>query len=436
MTTAEVKLWGTRIGAVSIEDDSTYCVFRYDPEFAKSGKQLSPLMMPLSEDNYTFTNLPLTSFNGLPGLLADSLPDKFGNTVIDAWLDSLGRSRDSFNAVERLCYIGTRGMGALEFFSNMRENMSKDEKIKLEQLIQISNDVLLDRMSVSAKGTEALKQLINVGTSAGGARPKAILAYNDKTKEFRTGQVDVGQGFSYWIVKFDGVSNKVTQHEDNLTMFTRIEYAYYLMAIAAGIKMSESRLYHEGDLFHFMTKRFDRVEVDGKVEKLHMQTLAALIHRDYNDAGTVSYEYVVQVMNLLQLPASEIRQFFKRMVFNVMARNQDDHIKNIAFLMGRDGKWNLSPAYDMTYAHNPTGKWTAAHQMLINGKKSNITLEDIMHSASVMNIKLKDAKKIIAEVTAAILQWDQFAKTAKLDEQTTVLIQKDFILLPTNNLEK
>jgi serine/threonine-protein kinase HipA len=430
MTTAEVRLWGTKIGAVSIGDDSPYGYFQYDPDFVKSGIPVSPLMMPLSDATYSFLSLSLESFHGLPGLLADSIPDKFGNAVIDAWLASIGRSKASFNVVERLCFIGKRGMGALEFFPSKSKDLSKDDEIRIDQLVGLSNEILSKKKSFSVNGKGSLQQLLDVGTSAGGARAKAIVAFNGKTNEFRSGQVEAGEGFSYWIIKFDGVGNNQDKDEDNTAFFTRVEYAYYLMALCAGIKMSESRLFIENNRYHFMTKRFDRIETgNGQIDKAHMQTLSALTHLDYNQPGSLSYEGACQEMGALGLSHDEIEQFFKRMVFNVMARNQDDHLKNISFLMDRKGTWSLSPAYDVTYAHNPDGKWTSAHQMRINGKSRDISLEDLKQSAAAMAIKPRNAEKIIAEVSEALTRWDDFAKKAFLGKKTADFIQNNFLFL-------
>lgn len=428
MNVAEVKLWGTTIGAVSIDDDSKYCNFKYDSSFIRSGIELSPIMMPLSDEIYTFNALPLESFHGLPGLLADSIPDRFGQAVINSWLASIKRSKESFTVVENLCLVGKRGMGALEFYPIQSIKTSKDEEIKIQELVNKSNEILLERADMSFTGDNALNDLIKVGTSAGGARAKAIVAYNEDTKEFRSGQIDALPGFSYWIIKFDGIDNPYDENKN--VSYTKIEYAYYLLALEAGINMNESRLYEENGLFHFMTKRFDRVQTkDGKTDKLHMQTLGAIMHRDYNQSGEVSYEEAVQVMRKMGINQTDIIQFFKRMVFNVMARNQDDHIKNISFLMNRRGTWSLSPAYDMTYAYNPVGKYTAAHQMTINGKMRDITIDDIKRCAKMMDIKDNAANKIIDEVYHAISKWDDFARDANLDEKIANKIKQCFDLL-------
>lgn len=421
MRVAKVMLWGTQIGAVSIDEDSQFCSFRYSPQFAKSGIELSPIMMPLSNSIYQFKTLSLESFNGLPGLLSDSIPDRFGNALINAWLISNGRTIDSFNAIERLCYVGIRGMGALEFLPDINHAFNEIEEVEIEQLVELSDKVLNQKENITVSDKNNLKEIIKVGTSAGGARAKAIIAYNEETKEIKSGQIYAGKGFSYWILKLDGVDQKEE------TSQTRIEYAYYLMAKAAKIEMSESRLLFENNRYHFMTKRFDRIVLeDGKMDKIHMQTLGAMLHIDYNQPGLISYEEVVHLMQKLGLKKEEKEQFFRRMVFNVMARNQDDHVKNISFLMNRKGIWSLSPAYDVTYAFNPNGRWTSKHQMLINGKRSDITKYDLLKSAKSMEIKESKAIEIILDVSNAIARWSEFARESFLEDEIIMYIKNKF----------
>ncbi len=422
MIVAEVKLWKTRIGAVSIDEDSSFCTFKYDPQFIKSGMNVSPIMMPLSEITYQFRTLSLESFKGLPGLLSDALPDRYGTAIINAWLVANGRTVESFNVIEQLCYIGTRGMGALEFFPDKNKASNQTEEIEIDRLVEFSNQILNQKENTVAIDKDDLKEIVKVGTSAGGARAKAIIAYNEETGVIKSGQLDAGKGFTYWILKLDGVDQKEE------TAHTRIEYAYYLMAKEAKIDMSESRLFKENERYHFMTKRFDRIILkDGSMDKVHMQTLGALMHVDYNEPGIMSYEEVTHTMYKLGLKPSDNEQFFKRMVFNVMCRNQDDHVKNISFLMDRKGKWSLSPAYDVTYAFNSNGKWTAVHQMLINGKRSDIRKEDLLKSAHVMKIKETKALEIIDDVKRALYKWEEFAKEAYLDNQTIKAIGKAFV---------
>jgi serine/threonine-protein kinase HipA len=423
MTVAEVMLWGKRIGAVSISEESPYVYFKYDEAFLGSDIQLSPIMMPLSNEIFQFRNLPLKTFKGLPGLLSDSLPDKYGNQIIHAWLVSQNRTMDSFNIIERLCYVGKRGMGALEFVPNKQGDFNQVEEIEIANLIKLSNEILNQKEGAAAKEADELKDILKVGTSAGGARAKAIIAYNETTGVIKSGQIDAGSGFSYWLLKLDGVN----QQEE--TSFTRLEYAYYLMAIDAKINMSESRLLQKDGLYHFMTKRFDRiVNTNGSMDKIHMQTLGAIAHVDYDEPGLMSYERVTDIMYVMGIRLSENKQFFRRMVFNVMARNQDDHVKNISFLMDKNGKWSLSPAYDMTYAYNPEGKWTSRHQMTINGKDHDFTMDDLLKCAQHMKIKIDEAKAIIEEVKNSIEKWAIFAEKAHVNPSVAKFVESQFIL--------
>jgi serine/threonine-protein kinase HipA len=413
-TVAEVRLWGSLVGAVSLEDEARVATFQYNPEFVPSGIQLSPLVMPLSQRLYQFPALPPESFHGLPGLLADSLPDRFGNALIDAWLATQGRRADSFNAVERLCYIGTRGMGALEFRPAVGPPLQASKKISLDALVELASNVLTHRNSLQVSFSPehrhvSLTEILRVGTSAGGARAKAIIAWNPVTQEVRSGQVRAPAGFGYWLLKFDGVSANRDKELDDPRGFTAIEYAYALMAKAAGITMSECRLLEEGGRRHFMTRRFDRLD-DGS--KLHMQSLAGLAHFDFNAAATYSYEQAFDVMKRLELPMSSLEEQFRRMLFNVVARNQDDHVKNMAFLMDKTGAWSLSPAFDVTYAYNPDGQWTARHQMTLNGKTDHFELEDFRACAAIVGLKRGRDREILAEVTQAVKDWPEFAAVA------------------------
>jgi serine/threonine-protein kinase HipA len=412
-TVAEVRLWGTSIGAVSLEEGAQVATFQYDPNFMPSGIQLSPLVMPLAARLYQFPALPLGTFRGLPGLLADSLPDRFGNTLIDAWLATQGRRPESFTSIERLCYIGTRGMGALEFFPATGPALRASAKIGLGALVALASEVLTHRNSLQVSFSPrhrhtGLKEILRVGTSAGGARAKAIVAWNPATNEVRSGQVKAPKGFGYWLLKFDGVRHNKDKELEDPKGFTVIEYAYALMAEAAGISMSECRLLEEGGRRHFMTRRFDR-QADGS--KVHMQSLAALGHFDFNTADAYSYEQAFDVMKRLGLPMRSIEEQFRRMLFNVVARNQDDHVKNIAFLMDKSGAWTLSPAFDVTYAYNPHGKWTARHQMTINGKAENFILEDFRACAKVAALKRGRDREILNQVVEAVKNWPDFADT-------------------------
>ena len=423
MITAEVKLWGTTVGTVYLPEGERFAKFEYDKKIISGGVEISPVNMPLSENVYTFTALPLNTFQGLPGLLADSLPDKFGNSVINAWLVSQNREPDSMNAVEKLCYIGKRGMGALEFYPSASEDLNVSEAVNVAELTRIAGEILAKRERLHLQADNRLiSNLIRVGTSAGGARAKAVIAWNERTNEVKSGQVDAGEGFGYWILKFGDIKGNRDKEREDRHNYTVIEYAYYLMAQAAGIEMSECRLFESEGTRHFMARRFDRTGERG--EKLHMQSLGALAHFDYNSPGTYSYEQAAQVMQRLGLGQAAMEQLYRRMVFNIMARNQDDHVKNISFLMDKKGKWGLAPAYDMTYAYNPGGKWTGSHQMTVNGKRDGFTDDDLKQCGANMNIKAKKCSEIIADVRAAVRKWSEFAEDAGLPEDECESIRK------------
>jgi serine/threonine-protein kinase HipA len=413
-TVAEVRLWGRMIGAVSLEEGSAAAAFQYEPAFLASGIEVAPLTMPLAERIYQFPALAEVSFHGLPGLLADSLPDKFGNALIDAWLATQGRRPESFNAVERLCYIGVRGMGALEFAPATARPLARPTSLEVDELVKLASEILSHRASLEVsfapgRRHEGLEDILRVGTSAGGARAKAIVAWNRDTNEVRSGQVKAPPGFDYWLLKFDGVSANRDRELEDPQGYTVIEYAYALMAADAGLEMTECRLLEEGDRRHFMTRRFDRLSDGGK---LHMQTLGALAHFDFNSAGANSYEQAFDVIRRLELPMHAREQQFRRMLFNVVARNQDDHVKNIAFLMDKAGRWSLSPAFDVSYAYNPAGLWTSRHQMTINGKRDDITREDFAAVAAVAGLKRGRAAAMLGEVVHTVRNWPRYARSA------------------------
>jgi len=413
-TVAEVRMWGRTIGAVSLADDADVAAFEYDPAFAGSGIEISPLMMPLSSRVYRFPELSKQTFHGLPGLLADSLPDKFGNALINAWLASQGRRPGSFNAVERLCYTGVRGMGALEYAPATGPKARQATRIQIDKLVDLASEILTHRNTLNVSFREkykenALRDILRVGTSAGGARAKAVIAWNPSTNEVRSGQLPAGKGFEYWLLKFDGVSGNKDKELEDPKGYGLIEYAYSKMAADAGITMTECRLFEENNRHHFMTRRFDRL-ADG--EKLHMQSLCALAHYDYNLAGAYSYEQAFLVIRHLGLSMSSIEEMFRRMVFNIIARNQDDHVKNIAFLMDKSGTWSLAPAFDVIYSFNPSGTWTASHQMTLNGKRDDFTLEDFKACARAASMKRGRAEVIIKEVREKVLHWRDYADEA------------------------
>ena len=427
MIKAIVKMWNTKIGEVRQLEDG-YCMFKYDEKFLQSNIQISPIMMPLSKNEYIFRDLSYKTFLGLPGLLADSLPDKFGTSVLADWLATQGRKIDDFGPVERLLYIGQRGLGALEYFPSYTKKETSTN-IYLDHIVDLCNEVLNSKEHLGAKEMD-LKNLIKVGTSAGGARAKAIVAYNRSIDKFKTGQVDAGMGYEYYILKFDGILNNKDKDKIDSIYSTRIEYAYYLMAIHCGIVMSPSELLIKDNMYHFMTKRFDRyVDDSGIMRKIHMQSLCAINHLPFDKTRIFGYEQVVQIMKRMNMDYSDVEQFFRRMVFNVMARNQDDHVKNISFLMDKSGKWSLSPAYDITYMYDNNGKWTNEHQMLVNGKSKNITLDDIVASGRNMNIRDYRIQNIIEEVRNGIKQFEEYAKQAYLEDEIIAEIKDNFELL-------
>jgi len=425
VTDARVVLWSRDIGAVSWLEERQIGVFQYAPEFVRSGIEVAPLTMPLRTDPYEFPNLSRDTYRGLPGFLADSLPDKFGNAVIDTWLARQGRLPGSFNPVERLCYTGTRGIGALEFFPLIGTRSDKEQTIEIKALVALANEVLDERGKVHGmlattkeqviKQADALKQLLHVGTSAGGARAKAIVAWNQTSGEFRSGQLSAPEGFNHWLIKFDGVHGNADKELADPQGFGVVEYAYYLMALAAGITMAPCRLHQEGGRSHFMTRRFDRTVTGGK---LHMQSLCAMKHFDFNLAGAWSYEEALQTIRQLRLPMKDIEEQFKRCLFNVLARNQDDHAKNIAFLMDKNGQWRLSPAYDLTHAFNPDGAWTSRHQMSINGKLDGFVTEDLVALAAIGGIKESKARRQVQALGEVVARWGDFAGEAGVDPET------------------
>lgn len=415
MTTARVVLWGRTIGAVTWEEAQGISLFEYDRAFQSAGIEVSPLTMPVGPGIFRFPALSRDSFKGLPGMLADSLPDKFGNAVIDAWLAREGRPRDSMNPVERLCYTGSRGMGALEYQPEARIRKEPGDKLSISALVDLAQDVIeaRERLFGELHGSEeneaALRDILRVGTSAGGARAKAVLAWNPTTGEFRSGQVDVDEGFEHWLMKFDGVSGNKDKELADPMGFGRLEYACYLMAKDAGVEMSECQLYEEGGRAHFMTKRFDRT---GHGQKVHMQSLCAMRHFDFNIARAYSYEQSIETGRLLKLRRKDLEQQVRRAYFNVTIRNQDDHTKNIAYLMDRSGNWTLSPAFDVVYAYNPSGSWTSQHQMSINGKTTDFSEDDLIALASFADIGKSRAQKMLAEVRDAVMSWERFAERA------------------------
>ena len=427
MTDANVILWGRRIGAVSWDEARSVGVFQYDPAFVGAGIEVAPLTMATRETPYEFPALNRETFKGLPGMLADALPDRFGNRLIDTWLADTGKSPEVFNPVDRLCYIGRRGIGALEFEPALRKH-TRAKNLEVARLVDLANRVLGERANLAGRldgknDAETLEDILSVGTSAGGARPKAVLAWNPKTGEFRSGQLDADEGFEHWLLKFDGVSNNSDTELADPAGYGKIEYAYALMARAAGITMSECRLHHEGGRSHFITKRFDRGDTG---RKGHVQSLGAMQHFDFNDPSAYSYEQAVMTIRDLDLGMVAVEEQFRRAVFNVMARNQDDHVKNISFLMDRSGKWSLSPAYDVAYAYNPNGTWTRDHQMSMAGRRNGFERDDILRFAASIGVKKRRALEISDKVSASVQDWGKHAEAAEVAPRDMARIENTF----------
>lgn len=428
--TAIVKLWGDIVGAVSWLDDRAYGIFEYDQNFLKKGLDVSPIHMSLDDARkgdarFSFPSLNKDTYLGLPGMLADALPDKFGNSIIDAWLTRHGRDNASFSPVERLCYTGKRGMGALEFSPTMMGKYDTPVSVELAELVELTQKIMQERKALDIQlgeteheNADAILDILRVGTSAGGARPKAVIAMNNNGNVM-SGQAAVPKDYEYWLLKFDGVTDlELGEPLGEGSGFGRIEYGYYLMAKAAGINMTECRLLEENGRAHFMTKRFDRING----QKQHMQTLCGIAHYDFNMAGAYSYEQAFEVMRKLRLSKAEATEQYRRMIFNIVARNLDDHTKNISFLMDDNGKWTLSPAYDVIYSHNPAGKWTSQHQMSVNGKRDHFSKQELI--AVGESISLSKPEDIINDVLTAVENWPEYAKDASLNKNTISDIQK------------
>lgn len=420
---ADIYLWQNHVATVAWDERRLSSRFEYTPEFAESGMELSPLMMLLMPHRvYQFPELSHETFIGLPGLLADALPDAFGKALLDKWLALSGRT--FANPIERLCYQGKRSMGALEFVPAQDNYLELSTSLEIKTLIETAREVLDEKKKLDGNlyvdTKEAVANIIRVGTSAGGQRAKAVIAYNETTGDIRSGQIEAPDGFSHWLIKLDGVTNNELGDPKH---YGQIEYVYYLMARKADIDMSECRLFEENGRAHFMTRRFDRVNGN---EKLHMQTLCGMAHFDYKMIHAYSYEQVFQVMRRLRLSYSDAEQMYRRMVFNVVARNQDDHTKNISFLMDRQGKWSLSPAYDVSWAYNPKGIWTSNHQMSINNKSDEITRDDLLSVAR--NVNIKHADQIIDQVIESVSHWPDLAKENGIPDDLAKAINSALLL--------
>ncbi len=400
-----VSLWGKKVGAAAWDEERQIASFEFDGSFLSDGFEIAPITMPRDVGIFSFPSLNRETFLGLPGLLVDSLPDRFGNALIDLWLSRNGRSKEDFSPVERLCYMGARGMGALEFKPAIGDKSTKSVPIEVAELMELVQQILDNRahLQVNLKGREeAITTIIKVGTSAGGARPKALIAWNAITNEVRSGQVTPPPGFEPWILKFDGIHDDLLGNSEG---FGRIEYAFHRMAVDAGIEMSECRLLEEGGRAHFMTRRFDRTQSN---DKIHMQSLCGLAHFDYQMPGAYGYEQAFTVIQQLNLGYPTLGQMFRRMVFNIVARNQDDHTRNIAFLMDQNGLWRLSPAFDVIWAYNRSGVWTNVHQMSVEGKRDSFKRSDLIHVGKKFGIK--NSSELLDEVIQTVQRWPIYAK--------------------------
>ncbi len=414
----EVRAWGTTVGAVTLDPRLGYYAFEYASAWRARGIELAPMTMPISQSTYIFPTLPEATFQRLPASLADALPDDFGNALIDAYLARAGVERNAITPLDRLAYMAARGMGALEFRPARGPRHTKPTAIELSELVTSSRQALAGKFDGDRETEAAILNLIQVGTSAGGARAKAVVAWNATTNEIRSGQLPAAPGFDYWLVKLDGVGRDSELGTGGA--YGRIEYAYSLMANAAGIDMAECRLLEENGRAHFMTQRFDRR--DG--EKVHMQTLCAMQHLDYKQRGTHDYNQYLQTIIALGLGMDALEQGFRRMVFNVLAANCDDHTKNLSFLMSKDGSWTLSPAYDVTHAFNPKGEWTYQHLMSVNGRFIGITRDDLLAVGD--RFLVPRFREVIREVSAAVAQWPDHAKAAEVPKPDVASISEDF----------
>ena len=433
MTVAEVKIWGKMAGAVIWNEDTGYATFEYDPRFKQQEFDIAPLKMPIDPANSTFSfpelrkekNAEYDTFKGLPGLLADALPDRYGNQLINVWLAQQGRPQDSMNPVEMLCFIGTRAMGALEFEPTVLKESKRTFLIEIDSLVDIAQKMLSQRegftTNLQKDEESAVLEILKIGTSAGGARPKAVIAYNDKTGVVKSGQTKAPKDFEHWLIKLDGVSDVQLGASKG---YGRVEMAYYFMAKACGIEIMSSRLLEENGRAHFMTKRFDR---EGNEKKHHIQTFCALKHFDYNLINSFSYEQLFQAMRELKLTYQDAEQMFRRMVFNVIARNCDDHTKNFAFRLIQDGKWELAPAYDLCHAYRPGSKWVSQHALSINGKRKDISKADLLVIGE--SIRCKKASAIIDEINDNVNQWKKIANDVGVQAKLRDEIDKTLLNL-------
>jgi len=423
----EVRAWGRLVGAVTLDPSINYYVFEYDPAWRRSGHELSPLHMPLTDSRSTFIfpALPEVTYFRLPALLADALPDDFGNALIDAWMAQRGIEKSAITVLDRLAYMGKRGMGALEFRPARGSHNESEAPIEMGELVEEARRLVQGTFAVDREAKAALANIIKVGTSAGGARAKAVIAWNPETDEVRSGQFDAAPGFEHWLLKFDGIGKD--RELGTSEGYGRIEYAYHLMAKASGIDMAPCRLLEENGRAHFMTKRFDRELIAGKTIKNHVQTLCAMNHLDFRQRGTHDYAQLFMTIAKLGLGDDAKTQAFRRMAFNVMARNCDDHTKNFSFILKQGAPWALAPAYDLTHAYNPTGEWTYQHLMSVNQKFTGIFREDLLAVGDRFGVRKPELA--LSDVRGAVDNWSEFAVQANLSASLKDRVAKDLVLL-------
>lgn len=415
----EVRAFGKTVGALAPSSSGAFA-FEYDPSWVRRGIELSPILMPASKPNrsFSFPGMPENTFHRLPPMVADSLPDRFGNSIVDAWLATKGVTATEVTALDRLTYLGDRGLGALEFRPTNSPNSAPAGALDLASLVGLARDAVQGTLSSNKTSELALQQIISVGTSAGGARAKAVVNFNPDTMEIRAGNRLPPPGFDAWLLKFDGMGED--RQLGDTQNYGRIEYAYALMAAAAGINISETQLLHENGRAHFITRRFDR---PGGAVKLHSQTLTGIAGIDFNAIGVNDYAQLFNTIDQLELGVSARQEAFRRMVFNIAAANCDDHAKNHGFLMDEKGTWSLSPGYDITHAYNPGGEWTAQHLMGVNGKFLGATRTDLIEFAEQRSVP--KAKSILEDVNDAVDNWAEFAETAGLSATHRDQVAKD-----------
>ena len=425
MTLAVVNLWGTTIGYVSMEKTERFARFEYDPDFVGFGIEPAPLQMPLRERHvYQFPELQPRAFHGLPGLLADSLPDKYGHRLIDIWLAQTGRRAEDFNAVDRLCYTGARGIGALEYEPATGADAAKDRLLEVEDLVRLASLAFaskeaLDTRLASDMDEQGLLDILSVSTSAGGARAKAVIAFDPETQQVRSGQLDLPDNFEHWLIKFDGVEFSGDWGIADPKGYGLLEFSYYEIARECGIDMMESRVFEENGRSHFMTRRFDRGD-DGR--KKFVQTLGAIAHFDYYESGLYSYEQVIMTMRRLGMSQASIEEQVRRTIFNLVGCNQDDHVKNISFIMDRQGAWQLSPAYDMCHAEG--SDFTRFHQLSLNGKTSDFSIADVKHLEDYAGLPQGRGKRILEQVVDAFAGWERRADKLQIPPPLVEHVQR------------